>query len=120
MNPSNSANVMLFSLMGKGVLNYAGKFPFVDKILNPKIFEEIGSRNRARDAIQGYLERTKAPLFSSISQAPVREEGGENKDTSAFLKKLPMSAKMKILNSTEIDTGGFEWANQQHKKFMLH
>jgi hypothetical protein len=110
MNPSNSGNVMMFSLMSKGVLNYAGKFPLVDKILNPKIFEEIGSRNKARDAIAGYMERKKAPLFSSISQAPVRtdDETLENDEIPAFLKNLPMSAKMKILNSAEIDTGDVE------------
>ena len=110
MNPANSGNMMMFSLMSKGVLNYAGKFPLVDKILNPKIFEEIGSRNKARDAIAGYMERKKAPLFSSISQAPVRtdDETLENDEIPAFLKNLPMSAKMKILNSAEIDNGGGE------------
>jgi len=102
MNPANSANMMIFSLMSKGILNYAGKFPLVGKLIDPATFKEIGSRNQARDAVEGYLARTKAPLFSSISQAPVREEGGENKDIPAFLKKLPMSAKMKILNSTEL------------------
>ena len=102
MNPSNSSNMMVFSLMNKGILNYAGKFPLVGKLIDPATFKEIGTQNTARDAVAGYLERKKAPLFSSISQAPVREEGGENKDTSAFLKKLPMSAKMKILNSTEL------------------
>lgn len=102
MNPSNSANMMMFSLMNKGILNYAGKFPIIGQLVDPATFKEIGTQNTARDAVAGYLERKKAPLFSAISQAPVREEGGENKDTSAFLKKLPMSAKMKILNSTEL------------------
>ena len=110
MQPSNSANVMIFSLMSKGMLNYAGKFPLVGKLIDPATFKEIGSRNKARDAIAGYMERKKAPLFSSISQAPVRkdDETLENDEIPAFIKNLPMSAKMKILNSAEIDTGGLE------------
>ena len=110
MNPSNSGNVMMFSLMSKGVLNYAGKFPLVGKLIDPATFKEMGSRNKARDAIAGYMERKKAPLFSSISQAPVRtdDETLENDEIPAFLKNLPMSAKMKILNSAEIDNEGVE------------
>ena len=110
MNQSNSANVMMFSMMSKGILNYAGKFPLVGKLIDPATFKEIGSRNKARDAIAGYIERKNLPLFSSITQAPVRkdDETLKNDEIPAFLKNLPMSAKMKILNSADIDTGGFE------------
>jgi hypothetical protein len=107
MNPPNTANTMLFALMNKGILNYAGNFPLIGKMIDPATFSKLSESGRANEAIKGYLQRKKQPLFSSIAQSTVRTEDN-NEDITKFLEEIPPSARNKILQSTEIDTGGFE------------
>ena len=88
MNPPNTANTLLFALMNKGLLNYAGKIPFVGDLVSPQTFKELGTKSKASDAVRGYLQRKKAPLFSTSVQATIRTEDN-NDEVTKFLDDLP-------------------------------
>ena len=105
MNPPNTANTLLFALMNKGLLNYAGKIPFVGEMVSPQTFKELGTKSRASDAVRGYLQRKKAPLFSTSIQATIRTEDDDDELTK-FLDDISSSGKKKILET--IDTGDVE------------
>ena len=110
------------SLQRSGLLNY-GKYlatlPIVKEITQGA--QVLSQRQRAVDLTKQYFIDSRKPLLiASEIQAtttPVREElagvddivpTGENKNILDFIQQIPQSARNKILQSQEIDTGGFE------------
>ena len=82
MNPSNSGNLLLATMAQKGLLNFVttplSKLTLgMGEVLDPKTYKGIGESRDAVEAIGGYLKRKKAPLFSTLIQAPIRTEGSE-------------------------------------------
>ena len=121
-NPSGTSYTILASLQRSGLLNY-GKYlatlPIVKEITQGA--QVLSQRQRAVDLTKQYFIDSRKPLLiASEIQAtttPVREElagvddivpTGENKNILDFIQQIPQSARNKILQSQEIDTGGFE------------
>ena len=82
MNPSNSGNLLLATMAQKGLLNFVttplSKLTLgMGEVLDPKTYKGIGESRDAVEAIGGYLKRKKAPLFSTLIQAPIRTESSE-------------------------------------------
>ena len=103
LNPSNSGNLLMFGMVKKGLLSYAGKFP-LGGMIDPGSYKGIGESRSAYDAVKGYLERKKAPLFTTTTQAPIRAEGDEVPENKVIkdlgLTNIPAELRNKIFSAT--------------------
>ena len=104
LNPSNSGNLLMFGMVKKGLLSYAGRLP-LGGMIDPGSYKGIGEARSAYDAVKGYLNRKQAPLFTTTTQAPIRAEG-EELPTSEIIKDLgltniPKNLKNKIFSATQ-------------------
>jgi hypothetical protein len=121
-NPSGTSYTLVSTFDRLGLLNftkYLRNAPMLgEAITGAQLFN---ARQEALDFTKRYILTSRKPiLITSEIQAtttPVREElvgvddiaiTEDNENILDFIKKIPPSARNKILQSTEIDTGGFE------------